>query len=299
MSPPASPAITYGIPFYSGAAYLVRSLDSLLRQRDPAWRAVVIDDGAEPGIAELVRSYGERIAYVKNPRNIGMGNNFNRCLELADTELVTVFHADDELDPAYTGTMRAAAARHPEAAAVFCRCNIIGPDHRPRFSFPDAVKDYLVHPSPRREVALTGERGVRALLKANFIPAPTLCFRRRVLGDRRFEPAYKFVLDWELTTRLLFEGETLIGIPDRVYRYRRHDEAATSKYTRNHLRFREEAAFYDRMLAEATRRGWTACAELARKRLMTKLNVAYLTLRDVVSLHLREARRNFNLLREL
>jgi glycosyltransferase involved in cell wall biosynthesis len=292
------PAITFAIPFYSGIAYLARALDSIVAQRDDAWQALVIDDGAEPGVADLVRGYGARIAYVKNPHNLGMGANFNRCLELATTELVTVFHADDELMPAYTETMRAAAARHPAAAAVFCRAQIIGPDHQPRFSLADLVKDYI-HPSPRAELELAGEPGVRALLKANFIVAPTLCFRKPVLGARRFPPQYKFVLDWELTTQLLLDGDTLIGLPDRAYRYRRHDEAATSKYTRTHLRFREESEFYDRMLEVTRRRGWDACAALARQRRMVKLNVTYQALRNVAAFQLGEARRNLGLLREL
>jgi glycosyltransferase involved in cell wall biosynthesis len=295
----ATPAITFAIPFYSGAAYLARAIESILAQDDDAWQAVVVDDGAEPGIEARVRAYGDRIAYVRNPTNLGMGNNFNRCIDLATTELVTVFHADDELAPSYTRTMRAAAARHPTAPAVFCRTHIIGPDHQPQFSLADTVKDYLVHPSPHRELELAGERGVRALLKANFIPAPTLCFRKAVLGDRRFPPQYKFVLDWELTTRLLFDGDTLVGIPDRCYRYRRHEAAATSQYTRTHLRFREESEFYDRMVEATTARGWNRCAAIARHRRMTKLNVTYLALRSVAALQLKEARRNLELLREL
>lgn len=295
----ATPLITFAIPFYSGSAYLQRAIESVLAQRDDDWRAVVIDDGKDPDTNVLVRSYGPRIEYVRNPSNIGMGNNFNRCLEIADTELVTVFHNDDELDPGYVGAMRAAMARHPDAAAVFCRARIIGPDGRPQFSVADWVKDHWVHPSPKRELVLHGEPGMRALLKANFIVAPTLCFRKRVLGDRRFPPEYKFVLDWLLTTQLLFDGDTLVGIPDVVYRYRRHGDAATTQYTRNHLRFDEEVDFYDRMLAACEQRGWAACAAIARRRRMTKLNVTYQALKNLATLKFGEARRNFGLLRSL
>ena len=136
----AQPAITFAIPFYSGTRYLARAIDSIFAQRDPAWQAVVIDDGAEPGVDALVRGYGERISYVKNPHNLGLGGNFNRCLDLATTDLVTVLHADDELMPEYGATMRAAAERHPGAVAVFCRCRIIGPDDQPVFSLADLVK---------------------------------------------------------------------------------------------------------------------------------------------------------------
>lgn len=294
----ASPAITFAIPFYSGTRYLARAIDSIFAQTDAAWQAIVVDDGAEPGVDQVVRAYGDRIAYVRNPRNLGIGGNFNRCIDLATTELVTVLHADDELMPSYCATMRAAAERHPDAAAVFCRARIIGPDDAPQFSLADLVKD-CIHPSPRRELALRGEPGVRALLRANFIVAPTLCFRKTILGVRRFPEQYKFVLDWELTTQLLLDGELLIGLPDRCYRYRRHDEAATSKLTRTHLRFREESGFYDRMQDAARRRGWDRCVALARQKRMTKLNVTYRALRSVAAFELDDARRSLQLLREL
>ncbi|HEY6178389.1 MAG TPA: hypothetical protein VIX73_28230, partial [Kofleriaceae bacterium] len=205
---------------------------------------------------------------------------------------------DDALMPDYARTMRAAAERHPGAVAVFCRTRIIGPDDAPALSLADVVKD-CIHPSRNRELTLHGEPGVRALLRANFIPAPTLLFRRSILGDRRFPAQYKFVLDWELTTQLLLDGETLIGIPDRCYRYRRHDDAATSQYTRTQLRFREESAYYDRMQGVASSRGWPRCVAVARRKRMTKLNITYRALRSVCALELAEARRSFRLLREL
>jgi glycosyltransferase involved in cell wall biosynthesis len=295
---PAVSPITFAIPFYSGAAYLARAIESVLAQTDGAWRAIVIDDGSEPGIEQLVRGYGARIAYARNPTNLGLGGNFNRCIDAATTDLVTVLHADDELMPSYCATLRDAAARYPGAVALFCRVHVIGPDHRPRLSLADLVKDWI-HPSPRREITLSGEPGVRALLRANFIPAPTLCFRKTVLAGRRFPAQYKFVLDWELTTRLLLDGESLIGIPGRCYRYRRHDEAATAKYTRSQLRFREESDYYDRIQEIARSRGWDRCVAIARQKRMVKLNVTYRALRSAATLQLADARRNLQLLREL
>ena len=52
-------------------------------------------------------------------------------------------------------------------------------------------------------------RGVRALLKGDFIMAPTLCFRMSRLGGERFREGLKFVLDIQLTTNLLFAAVAL------------------------------------------------------------------------------------------
>lgn len=293
-------AITFAIPFYTGIPYLARALQSIVAQEDTRWEAVVCDDGPEEGIEEIVRSFGEgRVRYVRNPTNLGMAANFNRCIDVAETELVTVLHGDDELMPSYVATMLAAAERHPEAAALFCRAEIIDEHGTPRFSLTDVVKEVLINPGPRQELRLAGEPGVRALLKGNFIMAPTLCFRKSVLGARRFPLGYKFVMDWELTTRLLLDGDVLVGLPERCYRYRRHEENATSKYTRTQLRFREESEYYDRMRTKAAERGWDACVRLASHKRIIKLNVTYLALKHLVTLDLREARRGLRLLREL
>lgn len=292
-------AITFSIPYYSGIDYLARAIKSVLAQEDDRWQCVVIDDSSEAGVEEVVRTAGEgRVRYVKNPTNIGMARNFNRGIDVADTDLVTLLHNDDELMPNYTAVMLDATARYPGAAAVFCRAEIIGPNSEAWFSLADVVKGFISS-SRTHEIVLEGEPGVRALLRANFIIAPTLCFRKSVLGERRFPEGYKFVLDWELTTSLLVAGESLVGIPTRAYRYRRHFENATEKLTKSQLRFREESAFYDRMLVTARERGWTKCVELASQKRIIKLNIAYRALKSAALLQLGDARKGLKLLREL
>jgi len=272
----------------------------VLAQADGSWRAFVCDNASpEPGVEEVVRTVGQgRIGYVRNETNLGMAGNFNRCIDVAETELVSLLHSDDELVPSYVGTMRAAADRYPGAAAFFCRAEIIGPDGKQRFSLTDYVKDFI-SPSATDEFMIEGERGVRALLKGNFIMAPTLCFRKAVLGDRRFPEGFKFVLDQELTTSLLLAGDSLVGLPDVCYRYRRHEDNATEQFTRTQLRFREESEYFDRMRVTAQDRGWDECVRLARRKRIIKLNVGYRTLKSAALLQLDDARRGIKLLREL
>lgn len=291
--------LTFAIPFYSGRAFLERTIQSAVAQDDPAWELVVCDDGSEPGIEELVRSFGDpRLRYLRNPGNLGMGRNFNQCLDIATTELVCVLHADDELGPTYCRTMRQVARRHPEAAAFFCPVEIIGPDSQPRFSLADLVKRYI-NPARHEERVLQGQEAMQALLVANFIYAPTLCFRKAVLGERRFPPEYRFVLDWELTCKLVLDGETLVGVPEVCFRYRRHQDNATERLTRENARFQEEIAFYERMLAVVRERGWRRCVRVAEQRRLLKLNVAYRTLKSAAQGQLEDARRGLRLWREL
>jgi len=293
------PAITFAIPFYSGLAYLERTLESVLAQTDSRWAAIVCDDGTEAGVEDVVaRVGGGRIEYRRNERNLGIGGNFTRCIDVAETPLVTVLHADDELAPSYGAVMISAADRHPTAAALFCHAMIIGPQGQPWFSLADRMKRYL-DPSWKRELVLYGEPGVRALLRANFIMAPTLCFRKSVLGARRFDDRHKFVIDWMLTMQILVDGDQLVGVPDVCYRYRRHDNNATETLTKTQTRFREESEFYDQMREVCAARGWDDCVAIATDKRFVKLNVTYRALKSLALLDLAEARRGFRLLREL
>lgn len=298
----AHEAVSYGIPFYSGVEFLRKALASVLGQQDPDWRAFVTDDSPDPAtgaeVEALVRSLGDdRIRYLRNPRPLGISGNWNRCLDLADTALATVLHADDELRPGYTGMMRAAAERHPEAAAFYCQAEIVGPDSRRVFSLPDLVKGFI-NPSTKQEVVLAGEPGFRALLWGNFIICPSLCFRKRVLGARRFSDR-RFVLDWDMTTQLVLDGDSLIGLPDKNIRYRRHGDSATSSLTRNRQRFLEESDYYDRMLPIARARGWDRCVRLCEHRAILKLNLALTSLLSAARLRGGDAREGFRLLRQM
>src|SRR5262249_13913005 len=98
-SGPSMAKITLAIPFYSGLAFLRRALDSVVRQTLADWQVVVSDDASPDAEArELVASYRDgRMRYCRNPVNLGMAGNWNRCLDLAETDLVTLLHADDEL----------------------------------------------------------------------------------------------------------------------------------------------------------------------------------------------------------
>src|SRR5204862_858830 len=139
---------------------------------------VVCDDGPEPGTAELVASFPDpRVRYVRNERNLGMAGNWNRCLDVAETDLVNLLHNDDELLPNYVEVMLGAAQEHPEAAAFFCQAKVIDATGRERFSFVDYVKRFL-QPKTEGPLVLEGPSAVEALMHGDFIMCPTVCYHK-------------------------------------------------------------------------------------------------------------------------
>jgi len=282
MSDPAR--ITFAIPYYRGLAWLRETIESVLAQRETAWRCLVLDDGGEPGggAEALVRELADpRLRYLANPSTLGMVANWNRGLDAAETDLVSLLHADDRLAPDYADVVLALAAEHPRAVAVCCGARIVDAAGRPRFSFADAFKRVLVpHGEPWR---LRGEPGLRALLRGDFVMCPTLCWRRSVLGVRCFEAGWRQVQDLELLTRLLLDGNEIVGTRRVAYEYRRHDESATALQSESLLRFEEEFALYDRLAQSATERGWKGAARVAQCKATVRLHLGFRVASDLAA----------------
>jgi glycosyltransferase involved in cell wall biosynthesis len=266
--------ITFAVPYYRGLDYFARAVASVARQTSPDWRLLVCDDSPEGEAGAALALRDDRVRYVRNERTLGMAGNWNRCLDLADTDLVTLLHADDELLPDYTRVVRAGAVRYPACAALFCAARVIGPDGGPVFSFADWVKRVLAPAggAPRR---LRGPRALARLLRVNSIMCPTVCYRRSVIGARRFDARWKCALDLAFFARLLTEGAELVGLPTVAYAYRRHADNATAGYTESLLKFAEEAALYDELAAEAEARGWPEVARVGRSKRMVRLHLLF------------------------
>jgi glycosyltransferase involved in cell wall biosynthesis len=268
--------LTIAVPFYDGLDYLRIAIESVLGQLHADWRLIVCDDGErEQGAAELVASYGDvRIAYHRNPSHLGIARNWNLCIERAETELVTLLHADDCLLPNYTGLMVELAGRQPGAAALCCAASIIDEHGAARFSLADAVKRFFV-PRGKGPIPLRGEAALSSLMAGNFIMCPTLCFRRAMIGERRFSDTWKQVLDLEFTARLLIEGETIVYSPETAYAYRRHAGGATAIQSESLLRFEEEFRLFDLVAARAAEVGWTRAERVSRRKRIVRFHLLY------------------------
>lgn len=280
----SSATLTFAIPFYSTPEYLKLAIESVQRQTRPDWKLIVVDDCSPiPGIKDLVDGFkDERISYSLNPQNLGQAGNWNRCLELAQTDLVTLLHADDELEPDYAEKMVSVMESQPGAAAAFCRARIIDEKGREIFSFVDYYKKFLMQ-STTEVFSLKGEKGLSALIRGNFIMCPTLCYRRSRLGGQLFSRDWKCTPDMDYTTRLLISGAELLSVPDICFRYRRHGESGTAHTQRSLRMFEEEVALYKKLASDAAALGWRNAQKLAQKKRVLKLRIGFAFAKDVVA----------------
>jgi glycosyltransferase involved in cell wall biosynthesis len=284
------PRITFAIPFYSDLSFLEQAVESVLAQSLTDWELVISDDhSVEDGAAAIASRHPDaRIRCVRNPETVGMAGNWNRCLDLARTDLVTILHSDDRLLPDYAALMVAAAERDREATAFFCDAVVIDAAGATIVSAPELYKRLLV-PRGQEPFRVHGEDGLARLMKGDFIMCPSLCYRRERLGELRFSHQWKMVLDLDLESALLLRGDTLVGLREKAYAYRRHAANSSLKYTHDLLRFREEVAIFRTIDERARARGWRQAAGVASRRRIIRLNLLYHVLRDMLTLRLRGA----------
>ncbi len=108
------------IPAYNSAAFVEKSVASLLRQDYPFLRKVVIDDCSRDNTADVLRNHEGDIEVLLNETNCGLAANLNRGVSLAgDEEFLLILEDDVELiDADYVSR----ALRHFEDSRVGLVC---------------------------------------------------------------------------------------------------------------------------------------------------------------------------------
>ena len=97
-----NPKITIAIPTYRRVELLKEALLSAINQKEYSnYNIIVIDndDSENRDVEKMILALNsEKVSYYKNEKNIGMFGNWNRCIELADGEYLSILNDDDWLE---------------------------------------------------------------------------------------------------------------------------------------------------------------------------------------------------------
>lgn len=113
---------TIAIPTYKRGDLLKEAIDSALAQVDsPAYNIIVVDNNPERDdiTEQLMQQYkGGIVSYYKHPKNLGMGGNWNRAVELTSGKWMVLLHDDDKLMPTFLCEVDKIAKLHPQAGFI-------------------------------------------------------------------------------------------------------------------------------------------------------------------------------------
>lgn len=92
------PKVSICIPSYNGEPYIREAIESALFQSYNDFELLIVDDASTDNTVSIVKEYNDkRIVIVCNEANIGLVNNWNKCLKLSRGEYIQFLFQDDLL----------------------------------------------------------------------------------------------------------------------------------------------------------------------------------------------------------
>lgn len=215
------------IPVFNCAEYLRESLRSVLAQDPGAEQmeiAVIDNCSTEDDPEAVVREIGGgRVAFYRQPRNVGAIENFNTCIRRARGEWVHILHGDDTVRPDLYARARRGVAAHPEVCAVTCR--IINMDQ-------DGHWIDLSELEAKTPGILGADFLTRLIREQRFQFAGMIVRRSAYEALGAFRPELVHCTDWDMWKRIALHGQIFYD-PEPLACFRQHAGADTSRLMRS------------------------------------------------------------------
>jgi GT2 family glycosyltransferase len=116
------PLVSIAIPTYQGEEYLSETLTCAISQSYPNIEILISDDGSIDQTLEIAQEFKKKSPYdfkiLDHPR-LGMVENWNHCIELAQGKYIKFLFQDDLIVPNCIENMVNLAEQNPEIGLVF------------------------------------------------------------------------------------------------------------------------------------------------------------------------------------
>jgi len=220
------PALKIGVvtPSYNQAAYLERTMRSVLDQQYPNLFYVVQDGASTDGSPAIIRRHATQLHASESAPDQGQADAIRQGFDrltgaLGPDDVMAWLNSDDVLAPGALAFVGRYFAAHPHVDAIYGHRIIINPT--------DREIGRWVLPRHRPET----------LRWIDFVPQETLFWRKRawdLVGG--IDPSFHFAIDWDLLLRLQEAGLRIERVPYFLGAFRVHDEQKTSAqiHTRGH-----------------------------------------------------------------
>jgi glycosyltransferase involved in cell wall biosynthesis len=237
------PRITIVTPSFNQAAYLERTIRSVLDQNYANLEYIIIDGGSSDGSVDIIRKYSARLAYWVSEPDRGQAHAINKGLVRATGEWIGWQNSDDVFFPGVFLQLAHASARFPYSSLLIGDMNLIDRN--------DNLLRDMKYVNPTYD----------SLLAEGMVLTNQAAFWRRSLHaeigylDESFDCGFDF--DWFL--RVLKDGRTAGHVNAVWGALRLHEETKTSnrqqvfdeEYQR--IRFGREASVWSKKFHQLRR----------------------------------------------
>ncbi len=118
--------VTVVTPTCNGAHLVAAALRSALAQTLPPARLIVVDDASDDAIDAALAPFLGSVTVLRNETRRGVCATRNRAIAAATSEWIAFLDQDDTWDPHYLERQLETAARHPDAALIYCDLIVLG-----------------------------------------------------------------------------------------------------------------------------------------------------------------------------
>ncbi len=160
------------IPVYNHTSELRRAIESVLNQTEQNFEIIVVDDGSEENIKEIVDSFGdERVSLTRNENHVNANVARNRGVSKAKGEYIAMLDADDEYLPEHL-ERRVEMIKNRGCDGIFGSAYIY-----------DGVREKIKHSRPLEK----NESMTDFLLTDGFCPTPSHFYRADAAKQIRWD----------------------------------------------------------------------------------------------------------------
>jgi len=206
------PRISIITPSFNQAAFLERTILSVLDQGYPNLEYIVIDGGSTDGSVDIIKRYQERLAYWASEPDRGQVHAINKGLRMATGEWVAWQNSDDIYYPGAFESFARKAVRSPYVDLIIGNMNLIDKD--------DKVLRDIKYVRPN----------YHALLAEGMVLVNQAAFWRQCVHDNigYLNETLDCLFDYEWFLRLM-HGRRASHVKETWGALRLHDNTKTSK----------------------------------------------------------------------
>ena len=125
------PSISIVTPSFNQAAYLERTIQSVLDQGYPRLEYLVMDGGSSDGSVSIIGRYDSAISYWVSEPDAGQAAAVNQGWARSSGEILGWINSDDFYLPGTLSFVGSYFASHPETLMLYGRCQVVDADGRP------------------------------------------------------------------------------------------------------------------------------------------------------------------------
>ena len=269
MSSKNSLSVGVVVAAYGDVPYLAETLDSLVKTQSNSVPIYVLDDASPTNeVAAVAQPFAPRVTYIRSEVNRGVSGSFNAAADLINTDYLMLVGPDDRVTTCLESFINSMPNSAQVAVVIQPGVSVIDSNGKAVKPLNDRVKNFI---APKNDSLHDGQRLATTFLKGDWVYNPSLLWKVKYLQGLRYDESLKTAMDLDILLRMTFGGESLYRAKEKVFEYRRHSEAVSSKNAGTQ-RLGEELSIHRRAFEECLKLNWKNASRWAKRAPTSRLH---------------------------